>query len=847
MSALFFRRAFSDHQTLLELSRGHIPVFESWRRRIYLLEQRDIPGQPDHLLKRYRDKRFQQAQHGSDVQAFGDVVWTTLEALADRFIERRAGNLHVKAECFQEWHQLITQTSPLAIIVAYLVKEGRIENSTPDTLRKRLCEELGDTALLTPFDPTLQQLIEKDGLSELHLHLNGSTEMDLVWSDAVVSPKDFTTKLNDSGNAKDLFENIAPNWNAKQLYGVLRAARRLRFALWFVLIESERAVRSQPSLQVFLDLMKADWSDCDCKNLWHFVTQDGTEPNLNHPFAHFLSGHSRRGKNALHDEAFFLFSLLDGLRTRKIEGPAALAAFFLFSVQRQIIELSVQQTTQFGFEQFQKFADNEVRCRIEHTYGQRFRQLNIRPPYRLLRHLEGRFAPKNTLPKLETLLAQIIDGVEDFRNPKQNSTKRSHGQKLNRLRAQASPYLVGLGKNGMHGRPNFELSLVAHFIKRPKKPRDNLFLTRSRALRVEASTLTRAIKRRSTLNQLVRGIDAAANELDTPPEVFAPVYRFMRATGIPHATFHVGEDFRHILGGMRLIDEAVELLELGAGDRIGHATAIGISPSFWLACTPERIIQTQWESLQDLVFAHSSLQGEFSFVTEVQKIEKEIAKLTSRIFGRCVSAIELNLAFSLRHLDILEVEKGIDTWLTEPNFFESAAFWATNFHRKNENERIHKISTSDPYIFGLYLEIMRLKRDGFGFNDHELTCDLLPAKALTCLQSKAITKLNDKGIAIETLPTSNLRISHYCRFEQHHIFRWMGCSMVDELSSLPKVCLGSDDPGIFATNLQIEYALIADVLRHKFKKPETEVAKYIQELNDTSTAHRFAPMQHCKM
>lgn len=56
-------------------------------------------------------------------------------------------------------------------------------------------------------------------------------------------------------------------------------------------------------------------------------------------------------------------------------------------------------------------------------------------------------------------------------------------------------------------------------------------------------------------------------------------------------TFHFsgGEDFSHLVSGLRTIVEAVIFLDLWPGDRLGHCTAIGISPDLW--------IRENWENM----------------------------------------------------------------------------------------------------------------------------------------------------------------------------------------------------------------------------------------------------------
>ena len=84
------------------------------------------------------------------------------------------------------------------------------------------------------------------------------------------------------------------------------------------------------------------------------------------------------------------------------------------------------------------------------------------------------------------------------------------------------------------------------------------------------------------------------------------------------------------------------------------------------------------------------------------------------------------------------------------------------------------------------------------------------------MQDYVLRLVNERGVALETLPTSNLRISFYNEMAEHHLFRWLGLRG-PTITNRPTVCVGSDDPGIFATNLKNEYAAIGSVLRLHFK------------------------------
>lgn len=126
------------------------------------------------------------------------------------------------------------------------------------------------------------------------------------------------------------------------------------------------------------------------------------------------------------------------------------------------------------------------------------------------------------------------------------------------------------------------------------------------------------------LTRYISGIDAASREHTTPPEVFAPVFNYIRGsieisrisfdnkTNIENYktppkhfqfTFHVGEDFRDILTGMRNIVEAVLFLGLKKGDRIGHALALGLQHNQW-ARKKRRIFTSKEEQFDNAIFAY---------------------------------------------------------------------------------------------------------------------------------------------------------------------------------------------------------------------------------------------------
>ena len=84
------------------------------------------------------------------------------------------------------------------------------------------------------------------------------------------------------------------------------------------------------------------------------------------------------------------------------------------------------------------------------------------------------------------------------------------------------------------------------------------------------------------------------------------------------------------------------------------------------------------------------------------------------------------------------------------------------------------------------------------------TTGLLAVDTLEILQNIVSERMARKSIVVEALPSSNMRISYYRDLYEYHLRKWLEVENADYL--LPSVVLGTDDPGIFMTNIYNEYA-----------------------------------------
>lgn len=345
------------------------------------------------------------------------------------------------------------------------------------------------------------------------------------------------------------------------------------------------------------------------------------------------------------------------------------------------------------------------------------------------------------------------------------------------------------------------------------------------------------------LRKWVRGLDSAASEEDTPPDVFAPAYRMARRVlHLPHATYHAGEDFYHIISGVRVVCEAVDMLNLMKGDRIGHATALGVDPFLWMRTMPGVVTPTRGEWLQDLIFTWDLLQGVHEHPELVQKLNIDIREQGYAVFRKShLSPYILKRVFDLRRLDpetllnayeyakvsllnqgvkSISMEDIIDALEHSPEPIEP--------HEIEKQLVYEAFANESPEVLELIIRWQKHEKTWKNSEERiEVPTDYFSLSELLLIQQLAMRKLVDRAIVIETLPSSNLRISQYKEMGQHHSLRWLGVSKIEGDIS-PLIVLGSDDPGVFATDIKAEFYHVYASLRKRGLNSQEALEKMIK-------------------
>ncbi len=367
------------------------------------------------------------------------------------------------------------------------------------------------------------------------------------------------------------------------------------------------------------------------------------------------------------------------------------------------------------------------------------------------------------------------------------------------------------------------------------------------------------------LSRLIRGLDVAGNENDLPIEVFSPYIRVLRSglfsndsifyERFPklHLTIHAGEDYAHILSGLRAIDETVEFCNYQAGDRIGHGLALGVDPSEW-AIRQQRVYITASEHLDNLVWLHQKalivMQLVPKFLVQVSLLEQKISIWSEYLYNEELTPQVLFAAWKLRRNCPIIADLNNHAYGTEWEF------WVPDFEQLNKKEK-----SKSYQVWKRYLEAGKISCSGvrhFDLVSLEFTCindsgpnvveltDTISSDALeliTAVQDLMIEEYSKTGLIMEACPTSNISIGRLNRYKEHPIFRWNPpcTAWLNEGAQFNRfgirtgalsVCVNTDDSAIMPTTIENEHSVLKETAVRDYEVSVLDAERWIDEIRD---------------
>ena len=659
-------------------------------------------------------------------------------------------------------------------------------------------------------DQQLSKLLEK-GVAENHLHKGVSRTFPSIWN-SLMEP--LTVKKGNALKGKS-FLNGTKEENKHMLFYLLACGIVRGILICWMSGEAvfEKGGKEEGNeLHQLMDsfqkgnviekFYKEEFEDKEDRdiisyylNLWEILENNLPDGAYTQPFCRFVLGES----DSIHtfDENIFLYHILERMYEKRLPLCLRKCVIQYLRIRNYFFHVTVQQKTIKGLDYFQQ---------AHYSVNSVLNKINVHDFW------------ENAIR--EQLQNQNLHKIE-FRTGMREKEKELRKEVKHFLQAYKKileeDYCFFDGERYIPKQKFPQVGLVLHFLKKSDRPmqkkcildgEENCAYYRFGELqKTYQDQIDSFVKIRLQFHELTKylvGIDAASLENSTPVWVFAPIYEQARDSRIEPIgwdsergqtmqslgfTFHAGEDFRHILSGLRRIDEAVEHLKFHAGDRIGHGIALGISPQLWKRQNPVIIIP-QMEALENYLWAYDLLRRNYSdFQASVLAyMEHRIYELSQNIYGK-TAGIDLEMLISSYYLmfsDAMvkdESVKNIDLHFCcklnngEPVNWDAkrlvAARHCNVFVKKMEQPIHYEITEQDLFI-------------------------------IEALQQMLKKKLGREGIVIEVNPSSNTTIADLDNFRENQFYQMNKANDGQNLI----ICINSDDPAVFNTNVSNELAYI---------------------------------------
>lgn len=361
------------------------------------------------------------------------------------------------------------------------------------------------------------------------------------------------------------------------------------------------------------------------------------------------------------------------------------------------------------------------------------------------------------------------------------------------------------------------------------------------------------------IQELVRGFDVAGNENDFQIEVFAPALRFLRdkpmsikrlngSVFLPakrYLSIHAGEDYSHLINGLRHIDETVRYCAMRQGDRIGHALALGVMPDHWAKqqqqafVTPE---QDLWNTVWLLHYARKLSVSHHQASQLAPRLEQRLERWQVEYFGKCEYRLDELWSYWQSRANSRQHQK----WMTQSKGLKDRQYWVPYHCSESLEQTFVQIRAKLRQLNNKAITIKlycgqpphQNQADDTWVSQEELTLYQL-------IQDHLMMKYDAMGIVLEVCPSSNISLGRFEQYHQHPVFRWFppdekvfddhqldlfGIRKKGEVA----VCINTDDPGIFPSKIEQEYRLLHNAAIQHYQLSSQAAELWVERLRKLS-------------
>ena len=540
----------------------------------------------------------------------------------------------------------------------------------------------------SPFslNPVVERLLREDGYAETHLHLGAAADFSLLWSNLMhalaveevpassfTSPGACFTEGRELGKwllwaavgrvvlAEWLFsydgdrrrytmEEFVALRRGRQLNAVLTVKLRRLMSELESGCPAARPLLFAEARTVYRRLIWPSpflWSRAEERRWLRARNRPESREDVfkNDPVARVAGWHDGSGSSP---EAHFVGEALRHMEDHQNDREFARIFWQVIRVRCLLYRYLVERPLTPGLQWFVRFYS-----RIKHVRRQLPRGISVQAAL-------GRRADRHGLRSLEVRVGTEPNQAEDLDRIRQVERACSANVEcgvvfhFSRDRggawSEGRPHAYGLDRSYPTVPPHPRLKTCTD-VGNPSGFRFARFYLEKRR---EAQALVGVLRGFPLALRTLRGIDLCTDEAGVPIWVMAPLMRWVCETGHAAAAFlrnrgmegvpplrttvHAGEDFVHLLTGLRRLDEAIRHLGLEEGDRIGHGMALGVDPATWFDRVG-RVVQTREERLFDLVWEWDFYAKFHADVgsRRLSYLRSEIARLAGYVFGRMVT------------------------------------------------------------------------------------------------------------------------------------------------------------------------------------------------------------------
>ncbi len=251
---------------------------------------------------------------------------------------------------------------------------------------------------------------------------------------------------------------------------------------------------------------------------------------------------------------------------------------------------------------------------------------------------------------------------------------------------------------------------------------------------------------------------------------------------------HAGEDHSHPLEGLYGMATALDGLRLQPGDTIGHGLAAGWDVDFYdRSHAPKRMI-TLGRLFDTILWTRSAvsrLADAGSFLQEADVLEDLLRVLFAELYvcdGSPLAMPPLPVLAGLFDRRCGPTPAKVPPAREDP---AASIFRQEAWHPDVERNR-RRLAPMSQHMH-MFRRVSKLTK---------------------ALQASILARLDDRGVAIELNPSSNYRVSGVDRLRDIPIV-----PLLDRMAGSIAATLNTDDPGVFGSRIENEYAVLLAALR----------------------------------